>query len=137
MDVRAELVDAMKAALRTRAAPGDVIAVVGKMLAGSEAGSLADDLLAFDDQVAAIRLKNRPFSSEKGDGAILSVLDGDEVDERMRRSGREAIAAMVVAQPVELGREAGYFNRNLCHASNPNVTLQRRHRRRSSCRAPL
>src|SRR5664280_246773 len=66
VDVRAELVDAMKAALGTRAAPGDVIAVVGKMLAGSEAGSLADDLVALKHQTAAVRLKDHPFAPEQG-----------------------------------------------------------------------
>jgi hypothetical protein len=106
----------MKDALCPRPAAGDVVAIVGKMLAGGQAGSIANDFIAFDHQLLAVRLKDHPFASEQRDGTVRLIFDGDEVDERVRRSLGQAFAAMMVDKPVQMSREARDFNRSLCHA---------------------
>ena len=55
----------MEDALRPRPAAGYVITIVREMLSRGKARSLADDLLALDDQMFSIRLNNRPFSAEE------------------------------------------------------------------------
>ena len=137
VDLSAELVDPMKAALSARPVAGDMIAVVRKMLTRSEAWSLADDLVTFDYQTAAVRLQYHPFAPEQRDGTVRFVFDRDEVDECMWGSVWQALAAMMVDQPVEVCREARDFNRSLRHARRFVNCTRSRDTERSRTSGPL
>lgn len=65
-------------------AAGDVIAVVGKLFAGGEAGRFADDFLPFDDQAGSIEVLDHPFSAEERERVFRSVVNRNEVDESVR-----------------------------------------------------
>ena len=116
MNQLAEFIHAVEGAVRAGVAGGDVIAVVGKMLAGRQARPLADDLIPLDDKVAAVGLLDHPFAAEQGDDAVGLVLDRDEIDECVWCSLRQAVAAMMVDEPVKVGRETRNFAGGLRHA---------------------
>ena len=79
-----------------------MIAVVGKLFPGSEAGRFADDFLPFDDQVGSIEVLDHPFSAEERKRVFRSV-----VDESVRLIGGQTRAAMVVDEFIEAGGKAG------------------------------
>ena len=116
MNQLAEFIHAMEGALHAGVAGGDVIAVVRKMLAGRQARRFADDFFTFDDQPAAVFVENHPFSAQEGDRAVRLVPDRDEVNERMRLPFRQTGSAVMVDQPVQMSREAWYFERVVRHA---------------------
>ena len=86
------------------------------MLTGRQARRLADDLIPLDDEAAAVGLLDHPFAAEQSDGAVGLVLDRDEIDKRVRCSLRQAVAAMMMDEPVKVGRETRNFAGGLRHA---------------------
>ena len=109
MDFLAVVIHAVETAAHLGIAIRDMVAIVGKLFAGREARRFADDFVAFDDQAAAVAVDHDPFSAEEPDGAVGFVLDRDEINEGVRLVRRQAGAAVVVNQLVELGGEAGQF----------------------------
>jgi hypothetical protein len=109
VDFFAILVDAVEAAVRAAILIGNVITVVGELFSGREAGGFADNLVALDDEPRSIRVKHDPLAAQQGDRVFRLVADRDEVHERVRLVRRQAGAAMVVAQFIETGDEAGNF----------------------------
>ncbi len=103
------VIHAMETAAHLGIAIRDMVAIVGKLLAGCEARCFADDFVALDDQAAAIGMDHDPFAAEQPDGAIRFVFDRDEINKRMRFVGRQAGAAVVINQLVEQCGEAGQF----------------------------
>ena len=89
MNLLAVFVDAVKTAARDRVATGDVIAVIGELFSRRDAGSFANNFIAFDHKLAAIGVGDHPFASEQRDRAVRTVFDRDEIDERMWLVGRE------------------------------------------------
>ena len=85
MDLVAEFVDAVKAAVGARINAGDVITIVGKLLPGGEARGFTDDLVALDDEAGAVGMDDDPFAPEEGDCVVRGVLDGDEINEGVGR----------------------------------------------------
>ena len=121
MNQLAEFVHPVEGATRTGVAGGDMIAIVREMLAGRQARRLADNLVPLDDEATAIGLLDHPFSAEQGDRAVGFVLDRDKIDERMRLALGQAIAAMMMDEPVKVGRETRYFAGGLRHAGRSIV----------------
>ena len=111
MDFVAEFVDAVEAAVRTRVEAGDVITVVGKLFARREPRRFADDLVALDHEPRAIGMDDDPFSAKERDAAIGCVVDRDEIHERMRFVRGQTRSAMMIAEFIEAGGEAGQFAR--------------------------
>jgi len=116
MNRLAEFINAMEAAMGAGVAGGNVVAVVGKMLARRQPGRLADNLFTLDDELGAVGILNHPFAAEQGDDSVGLVLDRDEIDERVRLSFRQAVAAMMVDEPVKVSREARNFAGRVSHA---------------------
>jgi hypothetical protein len=106
----------MEAALGAGIAAGNVIAIVGKLFARSEAGCFPDDPVALDHEAGPIRMENDPFAAEQGDGVVAGIVDGDEIDKGVGFVRGQAHSAMVIAEFVEPGREAGKFLGATCHA---------------------
>lgn len=102
MDFLALFIDAVKTTPGLGIAACHMVAVVGKMFAGREVRRLAHDLIAFHHQLAAVGVKNDPFAAKERDGAVGLVPDGDKVDESVRFVRRQAGAAVMVDQFVEL-----------------------------------
>ena len=109
MDFVPQLVHAVEAAVRIGINPRDVIAVVGKLFAGSEAGRLADNLVALNHQLRAIGVQHHPFPAEERNRPVGAIANRDKVYERMGLVHRQADAAMMVAQLVEAGGQPGNF----------------------------
>lgn len=103
MDLFTVLIDSMKTAVRDRVAAGHMIAVIRELFAGREPRGFPDDLVAFDHELAAIRVRDDPLASEQGHGSIGSVLDGDEINEGVRFVGRERRPAVMIGELVEAG----------------------------------
>ena len=99
----------METTVGGRIEAGDVVAVVGKPLAGREARGLADDFVALDDEARAIGVQHDPLAAEQRDSVVRGVVDRDKIDERVRLVRRQARAAVVIAQFVEARGEAGEF----------------------------
>ncbi len=116
MDFPPQLVDAMEAALGAGIAAGNVITVIGKLFARSEAGRLSDDPVALDYEAGAIRMENDPFATEQGDGVLAGIVDRDEIDKGVGFVRGQAHSAMMIAEFIEPGREAGKFLGATSHA---------------------
>ena len=70
MDFSTEFVDAVKATLGFCVEGGYVVAIVGKIFAGSEAWALADDFVALDDELRAIGMRDHPFPPQQCHGVF-------------------------------------------------------------------
>lgn len=105
----AELVDAVETAQGRGVGPGDMVTVVGKLLARLEPRRFSDDPVALDDQLRTVGVLHNPFTAEQRDGAVGTVADRDEVDEGVRLVRGQARPAVVVTQLVEAGGESGQF----------------------------
>ncbi len=81
MNFAAELIDAMEGTGRPGGGAGDVVAVVGKLLARGEARGLADDFLALDDQTGTVEVFDHPFATKQGERVCRAVVDRDKIDE--------------------------------------------------------
>ena len=103
------VVDAVKAPVRRRIESGNMIAIVRELLSRGEMRRLADNLVAFDHEPRAVAVHHHPFAPEEGDRSIRGVVNGDEINKRVRLVGRQASAAVMVAQLVEASRKAGEF----------------------------
>ena len=103
VDLLTVLIDAVKTTMRDRVASRDMIAVVRKFLARREPRSLADDLISFDDELAAVGMSHHPFASEKRDRPIGAVFNRDEVNECMWLILGQRRAAVVISELVESG----------------------------------
>ena len=109
----------MKAAENLGIAIRDMVAVVGKLLAGGEARRFADDFIAFYDQTAAIGIDHDPFAAEKPDGAVGFVSNGDEINERVGFIRRQAGPTMVINQFIKVCGQAGKFYGFASQADKP------------------
>ncbi len=107
MDLVSLLVEAVKTAPGGRIETSHMVTAVGKLFARGQMRSFAHDLVAFDHQLGAIRVKHDPFAAEEGHTPIGAIADGDEIDEGMRLVRRQAHSAVVVAEFVETGGETG------------------------------
>ena len=103
MDLFTVFIDSMKTAVSDRVAASDMVAVIRELFAGREPRRFADDLVAFDHELAAIGVRDHPLASEQGHGSIGSVFDRDEIDERMWFVGGERRPAVVIGELVEAG----------------------------------
>jgi hypothetical protein len=97
------LVDAMKAPMRDGITTGYVIAIVRKLLAGTESGRLANNFISLDHKLAPVSVRNDPLASEQSHRAVRAILDGDEVDERVRFVCRQRWPSMMVGEFVKTG----------------------------------
>ena len=109
VNLLAVVIHAVETAAHLGIAIRDMVAVVGKLLAGREARRFADDFVAFDDQAAAVAVDHDPFAAQEPDGAIGFVFDRDEINEGVRVIRWQAGATVVINQLVELCGEAGQF----------------------------
>ena len=107
VDFPAGFINAMETAAHDGIVAGHMVAVVGELFAGGEPRRFTDDLVAFDYQMRAIAMRDDPLASEQGDDPVGTVVDGDEIDEGMRLVRRQAAAAMMIAEFVEPGGQAG------------------------------
>src|SRR5271165_1049438 len=107
--LRPGFVDAVEAPLDAGVFAGDVVAVVGELLAGGQARGLAHDLVALDHLAGAVAGFDHPLAPEQRDGLVRGVADRDVVDERVRLVLGKARAAVVVDQLVQASGEAGDF----------------------------
>jgi len=101
-----EFVDPMVTAVGSRIDGCHVVAIVGKLLAGGEAGGFADDFVGFDHELFAVAMLDDPFAAEQRDNTIGGVANRDEIDEGMRFVRRQSHAAMVVHEFVEMSGQA-------------------------------
>ena len=109
MDGAAEVIDSVKAAAGNRIFIGHVVAVVGEFFAGRESRRLADDLVAFDDHLAAVAVLDDPFAAQERDGVFRAVADAHKIDERVGFIRGQAATTMMVAQFIEAGGKPGEF----------------------------
>lgn len=109
MDFAPLVIHSVKTAAHGRICASHMIAVVGKLLARFDPGGFADNFVSLDYEVGAIGVGNDPFAAQQSDRVIGSVADRDKVDKGMRFVSRQAAAAMVVAELVEIGRQARQF----------------------------
>ena len=112
MDGAAGFVAAVETPLHDGSAGGDVVAVIGETFAGREHGSFVYDALALDDLAGAVVALDDPFAAKELDGVLGGVVDGDEINKRVRLVGGQAFAAMVVNEFIEAGGESGEFVRS-------------------------
>ena len=103
MDEAAQIVHPMKTSMGARVAAGDVVAVVGELLAGREARSLAHDLVALDDEFLAVAVLHDPFATEECYRVLGAIVECYEIDKRMRLVGGQSLSPMVVDEFVEAG----------------------------------
>ena len=100
MDVVSQLIDAMKTPTCTRIDARHMVAVIRKLFTWSEPRRFAHDFIAFDHELAAVRVINDPFAPEQRDGAIGAIVNRNEIDERVWFVGRQAHAPVVIDQFV-------------------------------------
>ena len=105
----ATLVEAVKTSVGPSIASSHVVAVVGKMSAGCEAGGFAYDLIAFDDELSAVGVLDHPFAAEKSDGPVRIVADREVINKRVRPVGRQLLAAVPIDKFVDFNAQAGQF----------------------------
>ena len=103
MNFAAQFIHAMKTALRPGGTAGHMITVVRESLAGREARRFADDAVAFNHELLAVRVKDDPFAAQEGDRAIGAVGDRDKIDECMGFVRRQTRSSMVITELVEGG----------------------------------
>lgn len=99
----------VEATMGHRVDTGDMVAVVGKFLARLQLGRLAHDLVALHHEPGAVCMDHHPFPPEERHGPIRPIADSHEVDEGVRLVLRQARSAMVIAEFIEFGGEAGQF----------------------------
>ena len=109
MDAAPVVRDPVKTSVDHRIAARDVVAVVGKLLARRQSGSLTHNFVALDHQASAIAVHHDPFAPEQGDRVVRRVVDCDEVDKSVGLVRRQRDAPVVVTQFVEGSRQAGQF----------------------------
>jgi len=93
----------MKAAVRDRVAAGHMIAVVREFFSRSEPRSFANDFVAFDHELTAIRVHHDPFASEQSHYPVRAVFDRDKIDEGVRLISGQRWPTVVVSELVESG----------------------------------
>jgi len=103
VDLLPLFIDAVETAVRDRVATGDMVAVVGELFSRCETWSFADNFVALDHQLTAIRMHHHPFPAEKCHRPVRSIFDGDKVNKRVRFVGRERRPAVVIGEFVEAG----------------------------------
>jgi len=86
-----------------------VVAVVAKRFAGREPRRLAHDAVAFEHGTAAVFVLEHPLTREQFHRAVGGVLQRDEVDKGVRFICGQAHPAVVIAELIEAGCEAGDF----------------------------
>ena len=99
----AQVIDAVETPTRTRGAGGDMIAVVGKLFAGSQTRSFAHDFVALDHELTAVGVHDDPFPTEKSDRAIRTIFDRDEVNEGVWFIRRQRRPAVVIGEFIKTG----------------------------------
>lgn len=107
VNLAAFVIHSVKTSVRDRIAARDMVAVVGKLFARRESRCFADNLVAFDDELAAIGVNDHPFAPEQSDGAIGAVFDRDEINERVWLVGRQRRPAVVIGKFIESGYKTG------------------------------
>ena len=108
MNPVSKFIHAMEAAVDAGIDAGDMVAVVGELFPRRELRGLAHNSFTFDHELGAVGMLH-PLASQQSDGAIGGIVDGDEVDKGMGFIRRKTGTAMVVAELVEAGGEAGQF----------------------------
>ena len=103
MNQAAQIVHPVKTPVGARVAAGDVVAVVGELLAGSEARGLAHDLVALDHELVAVLVLHDPFAAEERHGVLGAVVEGHEINKRMWLVGGQRFASVMVDEFVEAG----------------------------------
>ena len=103
------VVDSMKTAMGHGIAVGNMIAVIGKVLARIEAGCLAHDLVAFDHQLGRVSVFDDPFAPQQRDGAVRPVLNGQIIDEGMGLLRGKLGSALPIDESVKHDMKAGEF----------------------------
>lgn len=73
----------VETSMRDSIAASNVVAVIRKFFTGIEAGRLADDLITFNHELAAIRVHDHPLTPQQGDRAIRAVDDRNEINKRV------------------------------------------------------
>ncbi len=91
MDAVLVFVESVKASHCRSVGCGYVTTIVGEGLPWSEIRFLADDLVAFDDQLFAVFRGDDPLAPEQFYAAIRAVCDGDVINEDVRRIGTAVV----------------------------------------------
>ena len=102
----AEIIYAVKTALRAGRFGGDVVTVVGKLFASGQAWGFTDDFVALNHQLTAVGVGDDPFTPEQGHGLLGAVVNGYKINKGVRFVGRQALATVVVNELVEAGGQA-------------------------------
>ena len=105
------LVHAVKTAMRRSVSAGDMVAVIRKLLARRQPRCFADNFVTFNHQPCAVGVQDDPLSPEQRHATVGGIMNGDEINERVRLVGRQAGTAVMITQLVERSREAGQFVR--------------------------
>ena len=103
------LVEAVKTSMSAGITGGHVIAVVGKMCAGREAGRFTDNFIALHDELRAIAVFNHPLPAEQRNGPGRIVTDRQIINERVGPIRRQLLATVTIDNFVDLNAQAGQF----------------------------
>lgn len=120
MNLAAELVNAVKAAVRDGIAARHMVAVVGKFFADREARRLTHNLVAFDHELRTVRMLYDPFTAEQRDGVVRPVANRDEINESVRLVDGQTHPGVMVREFVQAGSQARKRMRRTGHARKEN-----------------
>ena len=109
MDFLVELVDSVKGTAHVGVLAGDVVTVVGEVLAWLQDGSLAHYLVPLDDDFCAVLVLDEPFPSEEAHRTIGKVGYGNEINEGMGLGRRQINGVFVIDQFVQRDAETFQF----------------------------
>lgn len=101
MDTVPMFVHPVKAAVSAGIAARHMVTVIRELLAGDEARCLTDDFVPLNHQARPVAVQHNPFSAQQCHRPIGRVVNGDEIDERVRFVRRQTRPAVVVAQLVQ------------------------------------
>jgi len=109
MHLSAFLIHSMKGSVRHRILSGGVVTVVGELLTGRDPRRFPDNAIALHHKQAPVLMADNPLAPKQRYRVRTPVPDRDVIDKRVRLVQRQAQPAMVMAEPVKAGLEAGKF----------------------------
>jgi len=104
MNFLAKFIHSMEATERTGVDSRHMVAIVGKVFSWRDSWRFAHDFFSLDHELAPIGVLDYPVTSEQGNDAIGSILNGDKINECVRLIRRQAFTPVMVHEFVELSR---------------------------------
>lgn len=109
MHLSSFLIHSMKGPVRHRILSGGMVTVVGELLTGRDPRSFPDNAITLHYKQAPVLMADNPFAPKQGHRVRTPVPDSDVIDKGVRLVQGQAQPAMVMAEPVKAGLEAGKF----------------------------